>query len=644
MRLPTSITSALAAAPSRRLTVAEIRKATHGFLVDQPDNDATFWVCSLPDRLLTLPPVEYDRRKGAPAAELTQVLIYGDYDPLKKQLHYNAPVPVVTIDHRIFFVPAVLPFRIAQFRPTEGIVVWVQVDVLTALKKLHDARLIEPVETLRALPPLTTCYGIVANLLELPEADAVGLFSMAELTIAPGFELPILSALDERTAPFPGLEQLLLLSDEESQARVLEVLRERRTISDALSVFEAAVLAGELPQAEALAEQHTEAWRFSARAHYARGCLAEVMEDHGKAARHFFEAQRLDHFAAPDKLLAAQSREAKPFRDQFPEVFDWIRRGERLRALTTLRGVAPLHPLVGNAILSYCLRNIGAPEEGLRACEASLNQNPYQPDVLSNMWSFLVELEMDEEAKAIAARHLSLFPSDLSAISNYIDALLLTGDIESALLNAHRYLIESPELQQSIKQLFKVYERAELWPELAALLDEMMLIVTGPTSETLSYYGEALIEVERFAESEEQFERALVIEPGNAKVVLGYGRALARAGREDDAIRLLRTVLSDPNRIDKPQDKIFVVTLLAEILRRTGTPEASLESFREYLGYDVFELTKAAGPFPALEYTESLLLLRRLNEAQTILASLAAEWPTDPHVLELVAIAADEQP
>ncbi len=635
MRITTNTAESLRNDSGRRILIAEIAECAHGFR----SADGAFWMHALPDRVRTLPPVSYDRTKGAPTAETCETVLFGEYEPKRTRISPSKPCPILYFNSQSFFIPAVIPFELQNFRPISGLIVWVQVDLVTALKKMVSAGYIEAPESLRASPRLSTYYGSVANLLHVQDAP-FGLFSMVELSEAPAFELPIISAVDQSSEVFPGLAELLVDNIENGE----QILRDAEQYQDpargdAFQSFQKSLIETDWPSAAAVLRDNLETWSYSAKAQYAIACLYESLENHGAASEAFYNAQRLDHFAAMDKLLAAQSREAKPFRDAYPEVFEMIRRGDRLQALTTLRGVVGEHPMVGNAILSYCLRGIKEPEEGLQACERSLALNPHQTDVLGNMWSFLFELESDPESLAIAQQHMQSFPRELPAISNAIDSSLLQGDTESAILLAHRYLIFSSNFPQVIKILFKVYERAEQWRELVELLDELIPLLSGPTIETLCFYGEALIENNRFEECQGVFDQALTIEPGNSHVILGYARAMARADKELDAEQLLRTALSDKNRIDAPQERVFLLTLLAEIQRRTGKPESALQSFHEELGEDPVAASLAFGPMPALEYAESLLLLGRREQVQEVTTRLQAVWPEDPFVAELAEIA-----
>lgn len=638
MRISSNTAESLRNDSGRRILIAEIAECARGFR----SADGAFWMHALPDRLHCLPPVSYDRTKGAPTAETCETVLYGEYEPKRTRISPSKPCPILYFNSQSFFIPAVIPFELQNFRPVSGLIVWVQVDLLTALKKMSAAGYIEAPESLRNSPRLSTYYGSVANLIHSGQKP-FGLFSVVELSEAPAFELPIISAVDQRSEIFPGLAELLVDNVEHGE----QILQDVETFqaaerSESFKIFEQALIDTDWPSAARVVRENLESWQHSAKAQYAVACMYESLENHGAASEAFFNAQRLDHFAAMEKLLAAQSREAKPFRDAYPEVFEMIRRGDRLQALTTLRGVVQDHPMVGNAILSYCLRGINEPEEGLQACERSLALNPHQTDVLGNMWSFLFELESDPESLAIAEQHIQSFPRELPAISNGIDSSLLQGDTESAILLAQRYLIFSSNYPQVIKILFKVYERAELWRELVEILDELIPLLAGPTIETLCFYGEALIENQRFEECQQVFDQALTIEPGNSHVILGYARALARADKELDAEQLLRTALTDKNRIDAPQERVFLLTLLAEIQRRTGKPESAIESFLTELGDDPVSASLAFGPMPALEYAESLLLLGRREQVQDVVQRLEAVWPEDPFVAELREIAGNQ--
>jgi tetratricopeptide (TPR) repeat protein len=444
--------------------------------------------------------------------------------------------------------------------------------------------------------------------------DSVALFSMAEIEFTSAIETPRIRAVDDTTSAIPGFEEIFADAAPEPIRTLLE--KSRANTSQTLEL-----------------------------ASHARICFTAantffLAKNYDAARSQFHQAQRAGHPLALEKELEAQALLSKPLHNEYPEVFDWIRRGDRGRALFTLRDMARKYPEEGNAILSYALRNLSEPEEGLRAAEISLRHNTCQSDVLANRWSFLVESNQHSKLVEAAIDHIRLYPQDAVAQRNLVDSLIAAEDFERAIVAAHFHLIFAQNTQNAIQSLFSAYEAIEAWPLLADLLDTIMKTLRGPTPKTLILYGECLTEVQRFEESFACFEQAMSLEPGNANVVLGFARALARADREQMAIDLLSSVLADPNRIDKVNERALLISLLAEIYRRTGRWELALASFESELGTSLIDSVDFAGPMPALEYSESLILAGRAEEARELLRRVQSKCPGDRFVDELEQIAA----
>lgn len=445
--------------------------------------------------------------------------------------------------------------------------------------------------------------------------DTLALFCMTQIEFNNALEIPRIVAVDDITAVSPGFEKIfsgecpetidaLIKQTEKSEHAALNLRSRANTTYIAAETF-------------------LQARNYSA------------------ARDHFHEAQRAGHPLAFERELEVQALLAKPLHGEYPEVFDWIRRGERGRALFTLRDMARKYPEEGNAILSYALRNFAQAEEGLRAAEESLSINPRQTDVHANRWAFLVESDQKTKLIEASSSHLRHYPQDPVAQRNLVDSLIAGEEFESAIVAAHFHLIFAQNSQNAIQTVFSAYEAIEEWDLLAALLDRIMNSLRGPTAKTLCLYGECLTEVARFDESFSSFEQAMCLEPGNANVALGFARALARADEEHMAIDLLSSVLADPNRIDKKHERALLISLLGEILRRTGNWEQALLRFESEFGESLHESVDFAGPMPALEYSESLLLAGRTTEARELLTYVQRKFPGDQFVDELAWIAAN---
>ena len=526
-----------------------------------------------------------------------------------------------------------------------GLLLWVEIDLLRA------SEIIQSFQEKNSKP--ITFWASLANILRLPKHE-LGLFSMLRIELTEG--LPLVVEIEDWLSPFPGLWDLT----EQLAAKKIcpsETIEQFKQGANSISlekrlVLENSVRENDIEILTSLACTPDACSVLDSRWQYTLALANEKLGKIRRARDFFQQAARLDHIDAEHGFSRLQAKLTEPFRKRFPDVFQMIKHGERLRALTTLRYVAPEEPLHANAVLSYCLRGSDQVEEGLKACNISLQLDSNQNDVLANKWSFLNRMGRDQDSFDTALFHLSLFPKDLTANMNLIDSLLLGGAEKQALTLAFRYQIFSSQMQLSLKQFFKVYEQianaallAEIgprngqttWQELVDIFERVLPRVSGPTAETLAYFGEALVEVERFKDAQQIFDRVLALEPGNGKIVLGYARALARANRENEAEEFLSTVLLDPNRIDSKEDQLFLITLLAEIQRRTGRPEAGLQTFASFEG-NLPQLSTEIGPFPALELAECLIACERIHDARNIVLELLPHWPEDKYVADLARV------
>ncbi|MCB0358563.1 MAG: tetratricopeptide repeat protein [Bdellovibrionales bacterium] len=483
------------------------------------------------------------------------------------------------------------------------------------------------------------CAGSCATLLA-DGAHRFALHSLVQLRYDPEHQHVVaIEAYDELT-PFPGLASLLATGSDSPVLLPGSVLRseDKQRLVD----LEGAVQENDVDRLASLVATIPADWRYRARAQFALGHAYTRLQRHSEAFHCFHQAQLLDHPFALEEEWRAHSRLTKPFREAHPELFEHIQRGDRLRTLTQLRTLAPQHPVAGNAVLAYCLRGAGVPEEGLAACDASLKHRPDQSDVLGHRWTYLTELGRDEEALRCARDHIRRYPRDLAAIVNLIDSALLTGRVPEAKALAEIFAIQCDDLDRQCQTFFKVYEQAGDWPTLLAKMSPLVRSLHAPTIKTLVCWGETLIESSHFDDAFAVFETALRADPADGQVLLNYARGLARADREEEAEQLLRTATRDASRVRSANDYVFLVTLLAEICRRTGRPEESLSLF-DGLNEDMVGLSNRVGPLPALEYAEALMSTGDFASAEDVVARLTSLWPTDIFVREVAEILAGER-
>jgi tetratricopeptide (TPR) repeat protein len=535
---------------------------------------------------------------------------------------------IFVVNNRVFFVQALLPFRSSASSTNDGIIIWVKTDLISIQKLLSSFA-----ENLRK--PTTEpqfFYADVANNI-LTANGGIGLHSLATLSYSSETPFPTVEEIFESTSPFPGLSNVLESSEPEKLIKNIFEISSRTALEEIVN-FENAVIS-DPTLATSLLDGRRGFWHFSGRAQLAAGYLHRNQNDFEIAKKYFHRAQLLDMPGAFVFELDCMAKITEPFRKKYPEVFNEISRGDRFRAITTLRQAASFEPLAGNAILAFCLRGANESEEGLAACEKALAIDPEQADVLGHKWSYLFDLMRDADALEVALSHIRSYPQDISGIINALDSHLLLHDPLSAKLLAHRYLIHTENLQLALKHFYKTYEVLSDWESLAELFESTLALVSGPTAEILALYGEILIELSQFKNGAQVFERALEIEPDNVAAILGFSRLLARSGNDAKAQQLLETVLADKSRVFKDKELAFLVSMLAEILRRNGKAAQAVKIFNAHFPNNIIEVSKLSGPQPAFQLIESLMELGEITQAQSLATQLHEIWHHDPLVSEL---------
>lgn len=458
----------------------------------------------------------------------------------------------------------------------------------------------------------------------------------------PGFWYPIPDPQELSLLPFvelntdlkhisPDLSLNTLVATDRPPLSSKEPPKEQFVAPQRLSEFEQRALASDLSRSEV--ELLSVEFPGDPRVTFILGALAYKEEDLLGAKAAFHKASLLGH---PDALEAEwniQSLLARPFREKYPEVFERIERGDRLRALMLLRNVRDREPLHANAILAYCLRTANEPLEGLETCQATLKLDPHQSDVLGHMWAYLTQLRRDQEALETAKTRIREYPQDPQAYTDALDSALLVGDLAAAGRFAHQYLIHSVNTHTALKNLFKYYESIHDWTTLKQFFELITPLQRALTPETLVLYGEALIELHEHTAAEKILNRALAAAPQETDPILSYGRLLARRGDEREAIRFLQSVLADRNRRDDIPQQLLLRALLSELLRNTENLIEAVSVWDECPAFDA-DAAEKVGPRPFVEYGYCLAETGELEEALSIKNSLHELFPHEPVVNE----------
>ena len=385
----------------------------------------------------------------------------------------------------------------------------------------------------------------------------------------------------------------------------------------------------------------TRRFPYHPRIWFCHGVFANLQQQTRLSRDAFHQAMLLGH---PDALTAEWMMGgllAKPFRTRHARTFALLDRGALTEAIAEFEQIAKDEPIHGNATLAYLLRRGGDPLRGVEACKASLAGDSLQSDVYSHLWSFLTALGMDAEARTVAQSRLMQYPQDTAAYYDGLDSSLLLEDYATAHTFLMGALCNSQNINSALKCLFKFYEATRDWVSLREHFEEALPALRTPTPETLVLYGELLTELGDFAAAHPVLERAVGATPESSDGVLAYARSLARAGQEPQAAKFLMTVLGDKHRIDGIEDRLLIISLLSEILSRTGYPREALKLWPSFAEFTP-ELLARVGPRPFIEFGYCLLQAGDLRALRWLEQLVSSQFPEMHIVKEFRAIVLEQ--
>jgi len=320
----------------------------------------------------------------------------------------------------------------------------------------------------------------------------------------------------------------------------------------------------------------------------------------------------------PDGLQAEWATTAaitRELRVKHPLVNDAIERHDWHRAIQLLNDHCHENPTIAHALIATCARHAGLDEVALHSARLSLSLDSLQSDVLGHLWSCLTLFQMDEEATATAKLRATLYPQDIGALRDLFDSALLSNDFDTAYRELHALIAHSTTATGALRYVFRYIDHTRDWSKAPHYFNE--LLPERPSGESLTQYGEILTELSRFDEALPHLERAMQLSPQDSDTVLAYARGLARSGDETGALRFLQTVLSDSSRTDSLDARLLMVTLLSEILCRTGRTAEAINLWPEPEAFTEELLTKV-GPRPFIEFAYCLISVARIPEARLI--------------------------
>jgi tetratricopeptide (TPR) repeat protein len=199
---------------------------------------------------------------------------------------------------------------------------------------------------------------------------------------------------------------------------------------------------------------------------------------------------------------------------------------------------------LANALMSQNRR-----AEAIEKLRTALSIEPDHVTALTNLSYALTQLgdvDLLDEAEALARRAVALSPRLAPAVENLGHVLRLQGRPEEALRCYQRSSELDPLRPAPVQCIGQLLQERGRFDE-AALLFEKARALDPDEPRFHADLGSLAVDRERYDEADEHFRRAVALGPQCAQVHLGRGLALLEAGRLEEAEACLREALAiDP--------------------------------------------------------------------------------------------------
>jgi tetratricopeptide (TPR) repeat protein len=358
---------------------------------------------------------------------------------------------------------------------------------------------------------------------------------------------------------------------------------------------------------------------------FAYGALLVKSGKPAAAKRFFHIAGRLGH---PDGLNAEWSTHeliSREFRADNPGLFEEIEAENGVEALGLIdelpNGSDELQRSVAEA---YACRIAGANERGVKAAIKALSIDNAQSDILAHLAAFYISLGNDTNALEVSQQLIREYPTYSQGYHDALHSSLLLGKGDLAYFFAQGHLLHSKSPESALKSIFAFHEATADWENLELAFNSILPEIRRPMPSTMVAYAEVLTERGKFDRSIEILKSIVANNPELPDAVLALGRALARCGREAQAIKHITTILADDTRHDSPESRALFVSFLSELLRRTGNSMSAMALWR-WESKDT-----SLGPRPLAEFIECLTEIGDRAEALSHFPKLKKMYPHDP--------------
>ncbi|MGL4367686.1 MAG: tetratricopeptide repeat protein [Brevinemataceae bacterium] len=177
----------------------------------------------------------------------------------------------------------------------------------------------------------------------------------------------------------------------------------------------------------------------------------------------------------------------------------------------------------------------------------ALLKDPKDIPVLNNYVSLLIRKGEFEKAENVLSKILSINPSDITALQNYSNLLVRDGRYQEAIHNARSLVDTYPEYSYAYFQLASVLIESDALEEAVEILYKARELESD-SIEIIALLAVTLADLNKYDQSEEIFQQALIVHSGDPMLRYHYAAMLFDCGRYEDAQRWLALIIeSDPS-------------------------------------------------------------------------------------------------
>jgi len=300
------------------------------------------------------------------------------------------------------------------------------------------------------------------------------------------------------------------------------------------------------------------------------------------------------------------------------------RGGEALRLMAALTAEPP--GAEDAALLNtygYLLRLAGRRGESLTVLERAAALAPKQAEALNNLAITLVELGRLERAEAVYHRAIAARADFAEAHANLGNLLARQGRLEAALASYDAALALNPDYIDAYANKAEALMRA---PD-GVRRDEALTVLSQALERAPGWAdgwrkrADLLHALDRSAEALVAYERALALNPAEARVHVNMAAALERTGDPERAAAHLRQAL-----LLAPEN-IGALKGLAHMTLKLGAPLEALAILRQAMAY------APADPDLLYSYGNALMRCERYQEAADAYARVRELQPDHPRGL-----------